>query len=89
MTDNINQFKRGKFQDALAENQNVIDFRNGNVKYPKEAAEYYRAPEITIELEYNTKAGGCSVKTQENNLFDYKIHLKNYTLKQIIKKKLK
>lgn len=68
--------KVAKSLDALTENQDLIAIRASNAKCHQEIAMSYN--EITNQLgqEYYNKAKGCSVKAQEDNLFDYKSWLK-------------
>lgn len=63
--------KATKSLDNLTENQDLIAIRASNAKCQLEAAMSNR--EITNQLEqrYYNKASGCSVKAQEDNLFDY------------------
>jgi hypothetical protein len=63
--------KAAKSLDNLTENQDLIAIRASNAKCQQEVA--MSNSEITNQLEqqYYNKASGCSVKAQEDNLFDY------------------
>ena len=52
-----------KSQDAISENQFQIDIHKSAARYHKEIANQ-------LEQDYYNKACGCSVKAQENNLFE-------------------
>ena len=72
-----NLFKAAKIQDSLAENQNLIDSNNSNAKCQEGFSMYPDDISNLLEQEYYDKASGCSVKAQENNIFDYQAYLKN------------
>ncbi len=60
----------------LNENQDLIAIRASNAKCHQEIAMAYHEVTSQLEQEYYNKARGCSVKAQEDNLFDYKSWLK-------------
>lgn len=70
-------FKAAKNQDALAENQDFIDTNNSNVRCHEVFSKYPDAASSLLEQEYYDKDRGCSVKAQENNIFDYQGYQKN------------
>jgi hypothetical protein len=72
-----NLFKVAKIQDALAENQNLIDSNNSNAKCQEGFSMYPDDISNQLEKEYYDRASGCSVKAQENNIFDYQAYIKN------------
>ena len=65
-----NLIKATKLQDVISEIQMQINIH-------KSTAQYYEEKANQLEQDYYNKACGCSVKAQENNLFDYKSQLKN------------
>ncbi len=67
MEDSSNFRKTAQSQDAISDMQ--IDIHKKNTKHLQE-----RANQL-VQNFYN-KACGCSVKAQENNLFDYKSQIK-------------
>jgi len=72
-----NLFKAAKFQGALAENQDLIDSNNSNARCQEGFSMYPDEVSNQLEKEYYDRASGCSVKAQENNIFDYQRYLKN------------
>lgn len=77
MTALTNLFKAPKLQGTLVEIQDLLESDNSNAichngfsKYPDEVSNQ-------LEQEYYDKASGCSVKAQENNIYDYQAYLKN------------
>ncbi|WP_073370692.1 hypothetical protein [Flavobacterium fluvii] len=62
--------------DILAENQDLIGFYASNAKCNLEVAMSYNEVTNQQEQRYYNKASGCSVRAQEDNLFDYKSWLK-------------
>jgi hypothetical protein len=76
MTNKANLFKATKNQDALAENQDLIDSNNSNVRCHEVFSMYPDAASSMQEQEYYDKDRGCSVKAQKNNIFDYQGYLK-------------
>ena len=76
MTAIKNLMKVMQLQDAVAENQVKNNDQNSVVKSPKRTTIYCAKNANPLEQEYYNKMSGCSVKAQENNLFDYKRMLK-------------
>lgn len=72
-----NLFKAAKFQDALAENQDLIDSNNSNARCQKGFSMYPDEVSNQLEKKYYDRASGCSVKAQKNNIFDYQGYQKN------------
>ncbi|TDD98436.1 hypothetical protein [Flavobacterium cellulosilyticum] len=62
--------------DTLNKNKDRIASRTSNSKCHKEVAMSYHEASTRLEQEYYNKASGCSVKAQEDNLFDYKFGIK-------------
>jgi hypothetical protein len=62
------QNKTTKFPDTLSENKD----QNNEAKSQKKVALSNNEVINQLEQNYYNKACGCSVKAQENNLFDYK-----------------
>lgn len=62
--------------DGLAENQDLIAIRANNAKCHNEIAMAHNEATNQLEQEYYNREMGCSVKAQEDNLFDYKSWLK-------------
>ncbi len=62
--------------DALTKNQSLVVIRANNAKCHLEVAMSYNEITNQLEQEYYNKASGCSVKSQKNNLFDYKYRSK-------------
>lgn len=71
-----NLFKVTQSKGSLAENQDSIDSNNstGN-SHQKKALSIYELAN-RLEQEFYNRACGCSVKTQEDNLFDYNSFIK-------------
>lgn len=63
--------------DALTENQDLIAIHASNAKGHQEIAMSNNEARNQLEQEYYNKARGCSVKAQEDNLFDYKFRIRN------------
>jgi hypothetical protein len=63
--------------DALTENQDSTSIYGSNAKCRLEVAMSNNEAANQQEQKYYSKASGCSVKAQEDNLFDYKSWLKN------------
>lgn len=63
--------------DALNEDQDLIGGYASNAKCRLEVAMSCNEVANKQEQKYYNKASGCSVKAQEDNLFDYKTWLKN------------
>ena len=63
--------------DALTENQDSTSIYGSNAKCSLEVAMSNNEAANQQEQKYYSKASGCSVKAQEDNLFDYKSWLKN------------
>ena len=72
-----NLFKAAKNQDILSENQDLIDSNNSNVRCHEVFSTYPNKASSLLEQEYYDKDRGCSVKAQENNIFDYQEYLKD------------
>lgn len=68
MADNKSSKNEVKSQYALSELQ--IDIHKNNPKSYEERANQ-------LQQDYYTKACGCSVKEQKDNLFDYKSQINN------------
>ncbi|MBC7845140.1 MAG: hypothetical protein H7Y10_01450 [Flavobacterium sp.] len=66
----------GQSLDALAEDQDLIGAYTSNAKCRSEVAMSYNEVAHKQEQNYYNKASGCSVRAQEDNLFDYKSWLK-------------
>ena len=64
--------KVAKSPDTLNENQDLITIYESNAKCNQEIAMSYNELTNQLEQEFYDKARGCSVKAQEDNLFDYK-----------------
>jgi hypothetical protein len=62
--------------DTLTENQEMIGIYATNAKCRLEVAMFSNEAANRQEQKYYNKASGCSVKAQEDNLFDYKSWLK-------------
>ena len=62
-----------KSKDSTSEMQVQMELYNTTATFNEERANQ-------LEQDYYNKACGCSVKAQENNLFDYKSQLKNQDL---------
>jgi thiaminase len=76
MTAISNLFKATQSQEALAENQDSIDSTNRNAKCSQKKALSIYEIANRLEQEFYNRACGCSVKAQEDNLFDYKSFVK-------------
>jgi thiaminase len=76
MTAISNLFKATQSQEALAENQDFIDSTNRNAKCSQKKAMPIYEIANRLEQEFYNRACGCSVKAQEDNLFDYKSFVK-------------
>ncbi|WP_269241832.1 hypothetical protein [Flavobacterium limnophilum] len=63
-------------QDVLTDNQDFIGVFASNAKCRLEVAMSYNEINNHQEQKYYNKSKGCSVKAQEDNLFDYKSWLK-------------
>jgi len=72
MTAISNVFQISERKDALAENQDLIANHNDSAKCNLEVAMSYNEATNLQEQEYYNKASGCSVKSQKDNLFEYK-----------------
>lgn len=68
--------KADKSHDSLNKNGDRITIKASNSKCRKEVAMSYNETTNQLEQEYYNKASGCSVKAQEDNLFDYKFGIK-------------
>jgi hypothetical protein len=76
MTAISNLFKASKFQGALAENQDLNAIDTDNANGYQETAISNNEVRNQREQAYYNKASGCSVRAQEDNLFDYKSFIK-------------
>jgi hypothetical protein len=76
MTAISNLFKTSNFKDALAENQDSIASHNDKAKYHPGTAMSNNEVANLREQAYYNRASGCSVRAQEDNLFDYKALIK-------------
>lgn len=72
-----NLFKATKKQDILAKNQYLIDSNNSNAQCHEVFSTYPNKASSLLEQEYYDKDRGCSVRAQENNIFDYQEYLKD------------
>lgn len=63
-------FKAANSPGTLAENQVLID--GSNTKCHESFSMYPEKTSNQLEQDYYNKDRGCSVRAQENNLFDYK-----------------
>lgn len=68
--------KEDKSHDPLNKNKDRITMKTSNSKCRKEVAMSYNETTNQLEQDYYNKASGCSVKAQEDNLFDYKFGIK-------------
>ena len=62
--------------DVLTEKQDLIGVYTSNATCRLEVSMSYNEVANRQEQKYYNKASGCSVKAQEDNLFDYKSWLK-------------
>lgn len=65
-----------KIQNTLAENQVQMDENYSNAKWREGFSMYTNEASNKLEQEYYDKDRGCSVKAQEDNIFDYQDFLK-------------
>lgn len=72
-----NIIKADKLLDALDKNKGRIAIKTSNSKCHKEVAMSYNETTNLLEQGYYDRASGCSVKAQENNIFDYDVYLKD------------
>jgi len=77
MAAKTNLFKAAKLQGAFADNQDLMENNNSNARCHEVFSMYPDEISIQLEKEYYNRASGCSVKAQENNIFDYGAYLKN------------
>jgi hypothetical protein len=66
-----------KSLETLTDNKDLIAIRASNAKCHQEVAMSYNEATNRLEQEYYNRASGCSVRAQEDNLFDYKSWIKN------------
>lgn len=76
MTAISNLFKATQTQKALAENQDSIDSTDSNAKCSQKKAMSIYEVANRLQQEFYNRACGCSVKAQEDNLFDYTSFIK-------------
>jgi hypothetical protein len=72
-----NLFKAAKLEGALVENQDLLDSDNSNAICHNGFSMYPDEVSSQLEQEFYDRASGCSVKAQENNIYDYRAYLKN------------
>ncbi|WP_310378881.1 hypothetical protein [Flavobacterium sp.] len=65
-----------KIQDTLAKIQVLIEGNNSNAKWRQGFSMHPNEASNKLEQEFYDKARGCSVKAQEDNIFDYQDFLK-------------
>lgn len=68
--------KGAKIQYTLADNKVQIVGNNNNTNWNQVFSMYPNEASNKLEQEYYDKARGCSVKAQEDNIFDYQDLLK-------------
>jgi hypothetical protein len=76
MTAISNLFKATQSKEALAENQDSNDSQNSNAKCSQRKPLTIYEIANRLEQEFYNRACGCSVKAQEDNLFDYNSFIK-------------
>ena len=69
-------FKATQSKGALAENRDSIDSNNSNAKCSQRKPLTIYEIANRLEQEFYNRACGCSVKAQEDNLFDYNSFIK-------------
>ena len=69
--------KAAKSLDDSIENRELIAIRASNAKCHQEIAMAYNEAANQLAQQYYNKASGCSVRAQEDNLFDYKSWIGN------------
>ena len=77
MTASKNGNKTDQSHDVLNKNKTRTAIKASNSRCRKEIAMSYNDASNKLEQEYYNKASGCSVKAQEDNLFDYAFGIAN------------
>ena len=76
MTANKTLLKEAKNLDILTDNQAQIDGINSATPWNQVFSMRLNEASNNVEQNYYNKDKGCSVKAQEDNIFDYKDFLK-------------
>jgi hypothetical protein len=75
MKTNSNYLKTDKLHDVSLENHNVNERETTTAKCTSSSNKF--PTKISKQQAYYNKASGCSVKAQENNIFEYPSFQKN------------